>query len=95
MHQGPEVSATRMSRLFGTYYRQGDMRQVQEEATARCTDRQNFSPEVFPEDLPGLPHTRQVEFHIDLVPEQARARRASEDNIGVVEERGVCRIDIP
>ncbi|GJT29703.1 putative reverse transcriptase domain-containing protein [Tanacetum coccineum] len=26
----------------------------------------NF-PEVFPEDLPGLPHTRQVEFHIDLV----------------------------
>ncbi|GKE67103.1 putative reverse transcriptase domain-containing protein, partial [Tanacetum coccineum] len=27
----------------------------------------NF-PEVFPEDLPGLPHTRQVEFHIDLVP---------------------------
>ncbi|GJT65277.1 putative reverse transcriptase domain-containing protein [Tanacetum coccineum] len=25
-------------------------------------------PDVFPEDLPGLPHTRQVEFHIDLVP---------------------------
>ncbi|GKF29680.1 hypothetical protein Tco_0096022 [Tanacetum coccineum] len=24
--------------------------------------------EVFPEDLPGLPHTRQVEFQIDLVP---------------------------
>ncbi|GKF43922.1 putative reverse transcriptase domain-containing protein, partial [Tanacetum coccineum] len=24
--------------------------------------------EVFPEDLPGLPPTRQVEFHIDLVP---------------------------
>ncbi|GJV16723.1 putative reverse transcriptase domain-containing protein [Tanacetum coccineum] len=119
-------------------------------------------PEVFPKDLPGLPPTRQVEFHIDLVPgaafvaqapyrlaplemkeladqlqelsdkgfirpssspwgapvlfvkkkdgsfqmveclfqdqpevglssvkEQARARRASEDNIGVVEEGGV------
>ncbi|GJY48186.1 putative reverse transcriptase domain-containing protein [Tanacetum coccineum] len=27
----------------------------------------NF-PEVFPEDLPGLPPTRQVEFQIDLVP---------------------------
>ncbi|GJV43254.1 putative reverse transcriptase domain-containing protein [Tanacetum coccineum] len=25
-------------------------------------------PEIFPEDLPGLPPTRQVEFHIDLVP---------------------------
>ncbi|GJS15384.1 putative reverse transcriptase domain-containing protein [Tanacetum coccineum] len=25
-------------------------------------------PEVFPEDLPGLSPTRQVEFHIDLVP---------------------------
>ncbi|GKG12980.1 hypothetical protein Tco_0349940, partial [Tanacetum coccineum] len=28
---------------------------------------QNFS-KVFPEDLPGLPPTRQVEFQIDLVP---------------------------
>src|SRR5581483_4682673 len=25
-------------------------------------------PEVFPEELPGLPPHRQVEFHIDLVP---------------------------
>ncbi|GJY85959.1 reverse transcriptase domain-containing protein [Tanacetum coccineum] len=25
-------------------------------------------PEVFPEDLPGLPLTRQVEFHIELIP---------------------------
>ncbi|GJY85617.1 putative reverse transcriptase domain-containing protein, partial [Tanacetum coccineum] len=25
-------------------------------------------PEVFPEDLPGLPHARQVEFQIDLIP---------------------------
>ncbi|GKF78927.1 hypothetical protein Tco_0234495, partial [Tanacetum coccineum] len=25
-------------------------------------------PEVFPEDLPSLPPTRQVEFQIDLVP---------------------------
>ncbi|GJW57900.1 putative reverse transcriptase domain-containing protein [Tanacetum coccineum] len=28
-------------------------------------------PEVFPEDLPGLPPTRQVEFQIDLVPSAA------------------------
>ncbi|GJV19164.1 hypothetical protein Tco_1368184 [Tanacetum coccineum] len=35
----------------------------------------NF-PEVFPEDLPGLPPTRQVEFHIDLVPGVAPVARA-------------------
>ncbi|GJT69001.1 putative reverse transcriptase domain-containing protein [Tanacetum coccineum] len=33
-------------------------------------------PKVFPEDLPGLPHTRQVEFHIDLVPGAAPVARA-------------------
>nr|GFB42818.1 hypothetical protein [Tanacetum cinerariifolium] len=25
-------------------------------------------PEVFPEDLPGLPPARQIEFQIDLIP---------------------------
>ncbi|GJT30520.1 putative reverse transcriptase domain-containing protein [Tanacetum coccineum] len=35
----------------------------------------NF-PEVFPEDLPGLPLTRQVEFQIDLVPGAAPVARA-------------------
>ncbi|GKF99947.1 hypothetical protein Tco_0301638 [Tanacetum coccineum] len=34
----------------------------------------NF-PKVFPEDLPGLPPTRQVEFHIDLVPGAAPIAR--------------------
>ncbi|GKC99131.1 hypothetical protein Tco_1169406, partial [Tanacetum coccineum] len=34
----------------------------------------NF-PEVFPEDFPGLLHTRQVEFHIDLVPGAAPVAR--------------------
>ncbi|GKA24564.1 putative reverse transcriptase domain-containing protein [Tanacetum coccineum] len=33
-------------------------------------------PEVFPEDLPGLPPTRQVEFLIDLVPGAAPVARA-------------------
>nr|GEU44740.1 putative reverse transcriptase domain-containing protein [Tanacetum cinerariifolium] len=36
---------------------------------------QNF-PEVFPEDLPGLPLTRTVEFQIDLVPGAAPVARA-------------------
>ncbi|GKC46027.1 putative reverse transcriptase domain-containing protein [Tanacetum coccineum] len=33
-------------------------------------------PEVFPEDLPGIPRTRQVEFQIDLVPSAAPVARA-------------------
>ncbi|GJV12188.1 putative reverse transcriptase domain-containing protein [Tanacetum coccineum] len=33
-------------------------------------------PEVFPEDLPGLPPARQVEFQIDLVPGAAPVARA-------------------
>ncbi|GJS46003.1 putative reverse transcriptase domain-containing protein [Tanacetum coccineum] len=36
---------------------------------------QDFS-EVFPEDLPGLPPTRQVEFQIDLIPGAAHVARA-------------------
>ncbi|GJW29032.1 putative reverse transcriptase domain-containing protein, partial [Tanacetum coccineum] len=39
---------------------------------------QDFS-EVFPEDLPGLPPTRQVEFQIDLVPGAAPVARAPEE----------------
>ncbi|GJV08493.1 hypothetical protein Tco_1346149 [Tanacetum coccineum] len=33
-------------------------------------------PEVFPEDLPGLPPVRQVEFQIDLIPRTAPVARA-------------------
>ncbi|GJS28338.1 putative reverse transcriptase domain-containing protein [Tanacetum coccineum] len=33
-------------------------------------------PEVFPKDLPGLPLTRQVEFHIELIPGAAPVARA-------------------
>ncbi|GJX83241.1 putative reverse transcriptase domain-containing protein [Tanacetum coccineum] len=33
-------------------------------------------PDVFPEDLPGLPPTRQVEFQIDLIPGAAHVARA-------------------
>ncbi|GJX45336.1 putative reverse transcriptase domain-containing protein [Tanacetum coccineum] len=33
-------------------------------------------PEVFPEDLPGIPPTQQVEFQIDLVPGAAPVARA-------------------
>nr|GEV48420.1 putative reverse transcriptase domain-containing protein [Tanacetum cinerariifolium] len=33
-------------------------------------------PEVFPEDLPGIPPTRQVKFQIDLIPDAAPVARA-------------------
>ncbi|GKC39557.1 hypothetical protein Tco_1051941 [Tanacetum coccineum] len=33
-------------------------------------------PEVFLEDLPGLPPVRQVEFQIDLIPGEAPVARA-------------------
>ncbi|GKF49456.1 putative reverse transcriptase domain-containing protein [Tanacetum coccineum] len=33
-------------------------------------------PEVFPEELPGIPPPRQVEFRIDLVPGAAPVARA-------------------
>nr|GEX10005.1 splicing factor SF3a60 homolog [Tanacetum cinerariifolium] len=33
-------------------------------------------PKVFPEDLPGIPPTRQVEFQIDLIPGAAHVARA-------------------
>ncbi|GJV12344.1 putative reverse transcriptase domain-containing protein [Tanacetum coccineum] len=36
-----------------------------------------YFPEVFPEDLPGIPPARQVEFQIDLVPGVAPVTRVS------------------
>ncbi|GKF63153.1 hypothetical protein Tco_0186601, partial [Tanacetum coccineum] len=33
-------------------------------------------PDVFPEDLPGLPPTRRVEFQIDMIPGAAPVARA-------------------
>ncbi|GKF57279.1 hypothetical protein Tco_0170816, partial [Tanacetum coccineum] len=33
-------------------------------------------PKIFPKDLPGLPLTQQVEFHIDLIPGATPVARA-------------------
>ncbi|GJS52370.1 putative reverse transcriptase domain-containing protein [Tanacetum coccineum] len=44
------------------------LKTIREEATFRLFPIDKRFPEVFPEDLPGLPPTRQVEFQIDLVP---------------------------
>ncbi|GJS68798.1 reverse transcriptase domain-containing protein [Tanacetum coccineum] len=56
-----------MSRIFSKYYRNQRRRQVKGERLEDVPVVQEF-PEVFPEDLPGIPPTRQVEFRIDLVP---------------------------
>ncbi|GJZ73912.1 hypothetical protein Tco_0638058, partial [Tanacetum coccineum] len=40
-------------------------------------------PKVFPEDLPGLPPARPVEFQIDLISGTAPIARAPEGVIGV------------
>ncbi|GJX92196.1 putative reverse transcriptase domain-containing protein [Tanacetum coccineum] len=37
-------------------------------------------PELFPEDLPGLPQARPVEFHIDLIQDRAPITRSTVSN---------------
>ncbi|GKB48267.1 putative reverse transcriptase domain-containing protein [Tanacetum coccineum] len=46
---------------------------------------QNFC-EVFPDDLPGLPPTRQVEFQIDLIPGAAPNKKEHEEHLKVILE---------
>ncbi|GJT86068.1 putative reverse transcriptase domain-containing protein [Tanacetum coccineum] len=48
---------------------------LQRETNEDVPVSRNF-PEVFPEELPGLPPPRQVEFRIDLVPRAAPVARA-------------------
>nr|GEU96545.1 reverse transcriptase domain-containing protein [Tanacetum cinerariifolium] len=47
-------------------------------------------PEVFPEDLPGVPPARPVEFQIDLIP-RSRPCSSSTISIGSVQNEGVIR----
>nr|GFC39268.1 putative reverse transcriptase domain-containing protein [Tanacetum cinerariifolium] len=42
----------------------------------KCGKCKRDFPEVFPEDLPGIPPTRPVEFQIDLVPGAVPIARA-------------------
>ncbi|GJR64797.1 putative reverse transcriptase domain-containing protein [Tanacetum coccineum] len=57
----------RMSRILSKYPRNKDEYKSKEKRLEDVPVVQEF-PEVFPEDLPGIPPTRQVEFRIDLVP---------------------------
>ncbi|GJR06049.1 putative reverse transcriptase domain-containing protein [Tanacetum coccineum] len=49
---------------------------IQEEKRLEDVPTVRDFPEVFPEDLPGLPPTRQVKFQIDLVPSSTPMVRA-------------------
>ncbi|GJY55437.1 putative reverse transcriptase domain-containing protein [Tanacetum coccineum] len=50
-------------------------KRIEEEEIRRCSSYLRFF-EVFPEELPGLPPPRQVEFRIDLIPGAAPVARA-------------------
>ncbi|GJV09940.1 putative reverse transcriptase domain-containing protein [Tanacetum coccineum] len=71
VYEDSEVYGERLSSIPSASYQEGNGSHVEREATggrANCT-------EVFLEDLPRLPHTRQVEFQIDLVPGAAPVAR--------------------
>ncbi|GJY81748.1 putative reverse transcriptase domain-containing protein [Tanacetum coccineum] len=59
----------------GTSYKERNVRQVGGEDFRSVRMYEDFL-EVFPEDFPGLPPARQVEFQIDLVPGAALVARA-------------------
>ncbi|GJR40172.1 putative reverse transcriptase domain-containing protein [Tanacetum coccineum] len=67
--QGDKSDKEKKSRLSIISYKSKEKR-LEDVLTVR-----DF-PEVFPEDLPGLPPIRQVEFQIDLVPGAAPVARA-------------------
>ncbi|GJV83716.1 putative reverse transcriptase domain-containing protein [Tanacetum coccineum] len=60
----------------GTQTRLNETRDKSEKKRLKDVPIVKDFPEVFPEDLSGLPSTRQVEFQIDLVPGAAPVARA-------------------
>ncbi|GKG06431.1 hypothetical protein Tco_0326517, partial [Tanacetum coccineum] len=69
MCKGPEVYGEWLSTISGAGYGEGKQR-LKDVPIVR-----EFL-EVFPEDLPGLPLIRQVEFQIDLVLSAAPVARS-------------------
>nr|GEV84406.1 putative reverse transcriptase domain-containing protein [Tanacetum cinerariifolium] len=63
-------NATALAKVYAETEDKSEKKRLEDVPVVR-----NF-PEVFPEDLPGLPPTRQVEFHIDLIPDAAPIARA-------------------
>ncbi|GJV63778.1 putative reverse transcriptase domain-containing protein [Tanacetum coccineum] len=72
---GNEILTIRGDRSNEGNFGKEDRRQLGEERLEDMVIVQDF-PEVFLEDLPGLPPARQVEFQIDLVPGAVHITRA-------------------
>ncbi|GJT99174.1 putative reverse transcriptase domain-containing protein [Tanacetum coccineum] len=73
------VSVKGMSTVFLHTSLQKDAKTSRRRSDLRTWPIVRDFPEVFPEDLPGIPPTRQVEFQIDLVPGAAPLRVREED----------------
>nr|GFA07929.1 putative reverse transcriptase domain-containing protein [Tanacetum cinerariifolium] len=71
-NQGPNVVTERGSQLFMAQVTKKELAKKQlQDVAVICNFR-----EVFPNDLPGLPPPRQVEFKIELIPGAAPVARA-------------------
>ncbi|GJZ69080.1 putative reverse transcriptase domain-containing protein [Tanacetum coccineum] len=75
VHQNPKVFAKRMS-VFLAHITTKKTEDKSEEKRLEDLPIVRDFPKVFPEDLPGIPPVRQVEFQIDLVPGAAPVARA-------------------
>ncbi|GKE70436.1 putative reverse transcriptase domain-containing protein, partial [Tanacetum coccineum] len=69
------VHGKRMSDLFGQISAKKEEDKLEGKQLKDVPIVRDF-PEVFPEDLPGLPPARPVEFQIDLIPRAAPVARA-------------------
>ncbi|GJS12142.1 putative reverse transcriptase domain-containing protein [Tanacetum coccineum] len=70
-----EVHQPRMSSVLDSNDEERDIENTRKANKKMCLLQETFL-EVFPEELPGLPPTRQVEFHIELIPGAAPVARA-------------------
>ncbi|GKD71613.1 putative reverse transcriptase domain-containing protein [Tanacetum coccineum] len=71
----PEVQSTQDVKVFLIQMMKEEKTEILERRIEDVPVVRDFS-EVFPEDLPRLPLTRQVEFHIELIPGAALVARA-------------------
>ncbi|GKD87104.1 putative reverse transcriptase domain-containing protein, partial [Tanacetum coccineum] len=74
--RGKETLIVRGYHIFLAHVTTKETEDKSEEKRLEDVSIVQYFPEVFPEDLPGLPPSRQVEFQIDLIPGAALVERA-------------------